>query len=483
MCDELTPKTEPHSWHIAVSLQDALRAERVASARMARQAQDAAEQAAAATAQAPAGRWAWVGNRLVHTPAAGGAAHPAMPSVAGNMPPPGLQARPGHQAPAGQHYNEQSGAAGPGASEDGGQGHGNGYEAVDGAEAHRGVRRKRRGGRRARTRRNNRDGSGDGDDDDDEGSPYWDDGSSVHASEEFSEPGSAIAELADDYTGSGFGAAPLRRASASGDAGERAAAQRLAAQLGASRLSTPGTTGAMLQGKANPGRLQPPGAADDDDVLGQLLGDLGVSENDRQQAQPHQRGSAQSPHQPIRAADSQPSNADAAHVRQQHVSHAAAPEAAARSQPSAGWKAMLGISTAPTAAAQPKPPEDSFVFSVGFPRAAAAGAAPPAFRPPRPVMTSAPQPGNAAPSHRPVQHQPAREGSSAAPQRARVEPRVEQPPATGAQPPPAGRAADGGSGRRRPAVPRVDTLLLCPITQVDSIACCCTADASPAQPS
>ena len=451
--------------------QDALRAERIASVRAERQAQEAAEQAAAAAAQAArAGTWAWVGNRLVHTPAAGAAAHPAQPSGVGRVQPPGLDAPPGYQDPTGQHHFRQPGTAGPGLNRGPEQGVENGHEAAYGAlDAHRPTRRRRRGGRRmrnAQNRLNGRPGSGEyDDDDDDEGSPHWDDGSSLHASEEFSEPGSATAELADVYTSSYFGAAPpLRRGSASGDGGERLTAQRHSGQLGEPQYGTGRAVSPAPADKSDIGLARVTDAADDEDVLGQLLGDLGVSEGDHQQAQ-RQSKPAQSLQRPSGAAVFQPNVGNAAHSRQQYVPQAATrPETAALAQPSAGWKAMLGIRPAQTAAPQPKAAEDSFVFRVGFQNAATGAAALPAFRPPRPAPTSGPQFGTAVPPLPPSQLQPRAAAPPSAPQNVRAVPQPEQVPGSGA--PKGGRAAERGGGRRRAAMPQADALLLCPITQV-----------------
>ncbi len=457
-CNADEHRAQLMTWLTALP-QDALRAERIASALRERQAQEAAQQAAAAAQAASAGTWAWVGNRLVHTPAAGAAAHPAAPFGGARLPPPGLDAQLGVEAPAGQDRFEQPGTAGPGASRDREQGHATGYEAEDGDDGHRGVRRRRRGGRRARIRLDNsRLRSGDGDDD--EGGLLWDDGSSLHASEEFSEPGSATAELADDYCTSYFGAAPpLRRGSASGDGSERLAAQRHSGLLGGPNPATGRTIGPVPAGKSTTGTSRQPDAGDDEDVLVQLLGDLGVSERDQQHAQLLQSKSAQSPQRPSSATVSQPSNANALHSRQQYMPQAAASEAAAETQPCAGWQAMLGIRPAQPAAAQPKPPEDNFVFRVGFPHAAAGAAAPSAFRPPQPGPTRGPQHRTTAP--RPP---PQFAASPSAPQSVRAEPQAQHVPAANAAP--AGRPAERGSGRRRPAVPQADALLLCPITQV-----------------
>ena len=316
------------------------------------------------------------------------------------------------------------------------------------------MRRPRpRGGRRHRAR----PPTGSGDDD----SQHWNDGSSLRAaSEDFSEPGSATAEQADEYVSSS-GAAFARRPIGSDSGSARSLPQRQAGQLDVS-ASARGTTGATNIGASAMGRRQPPHAADTEDVLSQLLGDLGVNERDQLNEQP--RGIRTQPAHSLQQLGG-PSHAakcaDGTHSRPQ-------PPAASVPRPPTGWPAMPRAAMAPPPVAPSRPPQASPVFGAGFPPAVTQTAQRPA-PPPEPSRLVF---GSTVPQWL-TQHQPERAGSPAAQQSELTLSRATQVPAGRAEVSSAlhiGKAPSRGAGRRRAALPQEDTLLRCPITQVQQFA-------------
>ena len=438
-----------------------MRAERIAYARAARLAQEAAEHAAATARAAAAEVWAWAGNRVVRIPAGGGAEVHAVPSE-----------RDGNawdfQPALGGQQSVVTGTTGVDPVE---QDHEYDDEYWDGANA-KGVGRRRKRGKRGRKKRKGQSESGNGGGGDDE-SPHWDEGSSLcAASEDLSEPGGSATGWADDRANPAV-AVRAGQPPVCDDGSERFAAHSQNGQLGGAVTVADETADGMPARPIDPtqiGEIQGLDAVDDEDVISQLLDDLRVSEGNQLQTQPWDSLNllSESPQQPNGAAYDI-SGAVGAHNSKQHIAQAAAPAAASQLQLKAGSETMPTAAVAPPVAARPQPPQQSFVFSVGLPHAAVAAPAPSAGHLQAPAAGDRFLRDDTVPQ-RLMQHHPEQQGSvPAGPHSLRVELRSDQVPAAGAAAgpaPDAGRALGRGADWRRVAALQADALLLCPITQV-----------------
>lgn len=213
-------------------------------------------------------------------------------------------------------------------------------------------------------------------------------------------------------------------------------------------------------GLEDTGQDRSPAAVDDDDVLSELLGDLGISRRDRSHARLHGR-ETQLPDRTSAAL--QQSSASAAQTNSRHcIPQPTAPSAAPAPQPAAASLAKPGAESMPTPATQPEMTQD-VTSALGLQRAAVAAVAPSVPASNQPAVQCSPTAGCAAP-HRPGQHRPDQRRQIFATQqydRANLHTKLA---------PFAGAGGTSGSGRgpeqRHAVAAQADAHLLCPITRV-----------------
>ncbi len=200
-----------------------------------------------------------------------------------------------------------------------------------------------------------------------------------------------------------------------------------------------------------------PAAADGDDVLSELLGDLGIGQRDLSHAQPHGH-QTQLPQQTDRAA-SQHSSASAAQTSRLCIAQWPALSTAPDPQP-----AKLGSEVMPAPAAQQDMMQDA-VSAVGRQRTRDTSVAPTVSASPQPAPQCSPTTGCTAP-RRPIQHRPEqREQSYAARQHDRANQQAERAPIPGGGMPESGSGAD----QRDATAQQADAHLRCPLTQVSHL--------------